>query len=71
MTESNVPEEDLDGKKLTQNKNKILSAWKNQVQNNEKFQAELAKNPNFFEDLKQLVERLKAEITEIKLTNLN
>jgi len=42
-----------------------LADWKKQVQNNLKFEVELKKNPNFFDDLKRTVERLKQELLEI------
>jgi len=64
-SDQNVPDEDLDGKKTTQTKKKILADWKKQVQNNQKFETELKKNPNFFDDLKRAVERLKKELMEI------
>jgi len=65
-SDQNVPEADLDGKKITpQTKKKILADWKKQVQNNLKFEVELKKNPNFFDDLKRTVERLKQELLEI------
>jgi len=64
-SDQNVPETDLDGKKITpQNKKRILADWKKQVQINQKFEEELSKNPNFFEELKKTVEKLKQELLQ-------
>jgi len=62
----NVLDEDMDGKKITpQTKKKILADWNKQVQNNQKFETESKRNPNFFDDLKRNVERMKKELMEI------
>jgi len=64
---TDVPEEDLAGKKITpQNKKKkYLLSGKNKYKITKKFQAEFTKNPNFLEDLQNVVEQLKVELTEI------
>uniref|UniRef100_A0A6B2KYA1 cysteine--tRNA ligase n=1 Tax=Arcella intermedia TaxID=1963864 RepID=A0A6B2KYA1_9EUKA len=54
------------GKVSDQNKKKILTDWKKQLTNNTKFNDELAKNPEFYEKLKNDYEKIKKEIQDLQ-----